>query len=192
VGEANQQPCRHPLRSYLHRLFSFGTTVTLTAVASQGSFFADGLVPARNGSCRLTMNANQSLMAAFIRCRPSMCCNTLFSWRRKTVDWITTSVRCALIGQQSYSDVRFDGLPQFNPIRVRRVYGPPPTNPGATLPTDAERLQGDTSSPQVASYPADYAVYRKPSPPGTKPRGLEPQHPVSATPPWMAMLHWGP
>jgi len=95
--ESNQQPCRHPLRSYCTAVFGSGTTVTLTAVASQvllcgmaGACKGTAFVPAHH-ECESIAHGD------FNPCRPSIAATIIFmAQENRGLDHI--SMRCALLG----------------------------------------------------------------------------------------------
>ncbi len=65
-----------------------------------------------------------------------------------------------------FSDISFDGLPQFNPTSgAAPLYGPPPTNPGCdpAYPPPNDCIE-DSKSPAVASYHLVTQCIENPSP----------------------------
>jgi phospholipase C len=137
--------------------YASGTQVKLTATASKGGFFAGwgGACKGTSSSCTVTMNANQSVTATF---NVSQTVNVLnhiifMAQENRALDHYFGALR-AYWRSHKFSDVSFDGLPQFNPPSGQApLYGPPPANPGcdsAYQPPNDCIIDGN--SPQVASY----------------------------------------
>jgi phospholipase C len=186
-GRATSSPAGISCAPTCTAVFGSGTTVTLTAVASKGSFFAGWAGACKGtGSCRLTMNANQSLLATF---NPVQTVNVLqhiifMAQENRGLDHYFGALR-AYWAANHYSDVSFDGLPQFNPTSgTPPLYGPPPTNPGcdpAYGPPNDCRV--DSSSPQIASYRLITQCIENPSPSWNESHvDWNLSNPVSATP----------
>jgi phospholipase C len=168
-------------------MFASGTSVKLTAAPRSGSFFAGWSGACKGTSaCMLPMNTNESVTATF---NISQTVNVLkhiifMAQENRGLDHYFGALR-AYWAANHYSNISFDGLPQFNPTSgIPPLYGPPPTNPGCDPaygpPNDCKI---DSSSPRVESYQLITQCIENPSPSWNEShldRNLS--NPISSTP----------
>jgi phospholipase C len=148
--------------------FAAGTAVTLKATPVTGAFFAGWSGACRGtGLCKLTMNADRSVTATFNVNQTSSVLNHIIfmAQENRSLDHYFGALR-AYWRANKFSDISFDGLPQFNPTSgAAPLYGPPPSNPGCdpAYPVPAD-CTIDSSSPQVTSYHLITQCVENPSP----------------------------
>lgn len=148
--------------------FAAGTAITLKATPGSGAFFA-GWSGACKGTalCKLTMNANESVTATFNANQTVTVLNHIIfmAQENRSLDHYFGALR-AYWRANKFSDISFDGLPQFNPTSgAAPLYGPPPSNPGCdpAYPVPAD-CTVDSSSPQINSFHLLTQCIENPSP----------------------------
>jgi phospholipase C len=148
--------------------YTSGTVVTLKATPNGGAFFVGWAGACRGtGSCKLTINSNQSVTATFNLNQTVKVLNHIIfmAQENRSLDHYFGELR-AYWRANRFADISFDGLPQFNPTSgAAPLYRPPPTNPGCdpAYPVPAD-CTVDGSSPQVASYHLITQCIENPSP----------------------------
>lgn len=148
--------------------FAAGTVVTLKVTAKTGAFFAGWSGACKGtGNCKLTMNSNLSATATFNVSQTVKVLNHIIfmAQENRSLDHYFGALR-AYWRLNKFSDISFDGLPQFNPTSgAAPLYGPPPSNPGCDpaypVPDDCTV---DSSSPQITSYHLITQCVENPSP----------------------------
>ena len=127
--------------------FAAGTVVTLKATAKTGAFFAGWSGACKGiGNCKLTMNSNLSATATFNVSQTVKVLNHIIfiAQENRSLDHYFGALR-AYWRLNKFSDISFDGLPQFNPTSgAAPLYGPAPSNPGCDpaypVPDDCKSL----------------------------------------------------
>ncbi|HVN22233.1 MAG TPA: alkaline phosphatase family protein [Dongiaceae bacterium] len=148
--------------------FASGTKVKLTLSAAKGSYFAGWSGACKGTSaCTITMNSNLSATATFnINNTVKVLNHIIFmAQENRSLDHYLGALR-QYWRDNKFSDISFDGLPQFNPTSGNApLYGPPPTNPGCDpkYPPPNDCIV-DSSSPQVTSYKLITECIENPSP----------------------------
>lgn len=148
--------------------FAAGTVVKLTPTAHSGAYFAgwSGACQGTN-TCKVTMNANESVTATFNISQTVNVLNHIIfmAQENRGLDHYFGALR-AYWKANGFTDRSFDGLPQFNPTSgLAPLYGAPPTNPGcdAADPPPAD-CTIDSSSPRITSYHLITQCIENPSP----------------------------
>lgn len=148
--------------------FSSGTKVILTAKANKGAYFA-GWSGACKGTakCTVTMNSNLSATATFnVNQTVNVINHIIFMLQEnRGLDHYFGELR-QYWRDNKFSDISFDGLPQFNPTSGKApLYGPPPSNPGCDpkYPPPNDCIE-DSNSPSVTSYHLITQCIENPSP----------------------------
>ena len=148
--------------------FASGTKVRLAVAAAQGSYFA-GWSGACSGlsACTVTVNGKVSMTATFNVNQTVKVLNHIIfmAQENRGLDHYFGALR-QYWRNQKFSDISFDGLPQFNPTSgAAPLYGAPPTNPGCdpAYPPPNDCVE-DAKSPAVASYKLNTQCIENPSP----------------------------
>ncbi|HEV2399039.1 MAG TPA: alkaline phosphatase family protein [Candidatus Sulfotelmatobacter sp.] len=148
--------------------FASGTKVTLTSKPNQGAYFA-GWSGACKGTakCLVTMNSNLTATATFnVNQTVNVINHIIFMLQEnRGLDHYFGELR-QYWRDNKFSDISFDGLPQFNPTSgIAPLYGPPPTNPGCdpNYPPPNDCIE-DSNSPSVTSYHLITQCIENPSP----------------------------
>ena len=148
--------------------FASGTRVKLTFAPAKGSYFA-GWGGACKGlsACTLTMNSSLKATATFNLNQTVKVLNHIIfmSQENRSLDHYFGELR-QYWRNNKFSDISFDGLPQFNPTSgIAPLYGPPPTNPGCdpAFPPPNDCIE-DAGSPAVTSYHLITQCIENPSP----------------------------
>jgi len=137
--------------------FTSGTQVKLTAKPATGSYLVgwSGVCKGTSLTCTVTLNANASVTATFNVNQTVRVLNHIIfmAQENRGLDHYWGALR-EYWRQNKFSDISYDGLPQFNPTSgAAPLYGPPPTNPGCDPnfppPNDCKL---DSNSPKIASY----------------------------------------
>jgi len=148
--------------------FASGTVVTLTAIAAKGAYFAGWSGACKGTSkCSLTMTSDRTATATFNVSQTVRVLNHIIfmAQENRGLDHYFGEIR-QYWRQNKFSDVSFDGLPQFNPTSGSApLYGPPPTNPGCD-PNDPppNDCTEDSNSPNITSYHLITQCIENPSP----------------------------
>jgi phospholipase C len=167
--------------------FTAGTLVTLKATAQAGGFFAGWSGACKGtGLCKLTVNSNETVTAAFNVNQTVKVLNHIIfmAQENRSLDEYFGPLR-AYWRANKFSDLSFDGLAQFNPTSGNApLYGPPPTNQGCDpaypVPDDCTV---DSSSPQITSYHLITQCIENPSPSWNESHAdWNRANPLSATP----------
>jgi phospholipase C len=113
------------------------------------------------------MKANQSAAATFNLNQTLNVLNHIIfmAQENRSLDHYFGALR-SYWANNGFTDLSFDGLPQFNPTSgLAPLYGPPPTNPGCD-PNDPppSDCRFDKSSPQITSYQLITQCIENPSP----------------------------
>ena len=149
--------------------FTAGTSVKLSAAAASGSYLTtwSGACKGTGTTCTLAVNSNLAVSATFNVNQTVKVLNHIIFMLQENrgLDHYFGALR-EYWRQNKYSDISFDGLPQFNPASgASPLYGPPPTNPGCDPnyppPNDCEV---DSNSPKIASYNLVTQCIENPSP----------------------------
>ena len=149
--------------------FAAGTAVKLTAVSGKGAFFQGwgGACKGNSGTCTVTMNSALAVTATFNLNQTVKVLNHIIfmAQENRGLDHYFGALR-AYWAANKFSDVSFDGLPQFNPVSgLAPLYGPPPTNPGCDSadppPSDCTE---DANSPAIQSFHLVTQCIENPSP----------------------------
>jgi phospholipase C len=148
--------------------FASGTQVKLTLTPAKGSYFA-GWSGACKGlsACTVTVNSNLTATATFNVNQTVKVLNHIIfmAQENRSLDHYFGELR-QYWRNNNFSDISFDGLPQFNPTSGNApLYGPPPTNPGCdpAFPPPNDCIE-DSSSPAVTSYHLITQCIENPSP----------------------------
>jgi len=167
--------------------FASGTKVKLTVAAAQGSYFAgwsgacSGL-----GACTVTVNGALSATATFNVNQTVKVLNHIIfmAQENRGLDHYFGALR-QYWRNNKFSDISFDGLPQFNPTSgAAPLNGPPPTNPGCdpAYPPPNDCME-DSKSPAVTSYHLVTQCIENPSPSWNEGHiDWDLKNPISATP----------
>jgi phospholipase C len=148
--------------------FAAGTKVKLTLKAVTGSYFA-GWSGACKGlsACTVTMNSNLTATATFNVNQTVKVLNHIIfmAQENRGLDHYFGALR-QYWRNNKFSDISFDGLPQFNPTSgAAPLYAAPPSNPGCDPayppPNDCKE---DNESPSVSSYHLITQCIENPSP----------------------------
>ena len=148
--------------------FAAGTQVKLTRSASKGSYFAGWSGACKGtGACTLTVNSNLAATATFNLNQTVKVLNHIIfmAQENRGLDHYFGALR-QYWRNHKFSDISFDGLPQFNPTSgAAPLYGPPPTNPGCdpAFPPPNDCME-NANSPTVASYHLNTQCIENPSP----------------------------
>lgn len=148
--------------------FAAGTVVKLTASAAKDAYFA-GWSGACKGtsSCTVTMSSNLTATATFNLNQTVNVLNHIIfmAQENRGLDHYFGEMR-QYWRDNKFSDISFDGLPQFNPTSgTPPLYGAPPANPGCD-PNDPppDDCTEDSNSPNVSSYHLVTQCIENPSP----------------------------
>ncbi|HKU26447.1 MAG TPA: alkaline phosphatase family protein, partial [Candidatus Sulfotelmatobacter sp.] len=146
-----------------------GTVVKLTAAAASGSYLTawSGACKGTSNTCTVTMNSNVAVAATFNVNQTVKVLNHIIfmAQENRGLDHYWGALR-EYWRANKFSDISFDGLPQFNPTSgTAPLYGPPPSNPGCDPnyppPNDCTE---DSNSPKVTSYNLVTQCIENPSP----------------------------
>jgi len=148
--------------------FTAGTVISLKATPVNGAYFAGWSGACKGTSlCKLTMNSNQLVTATFNVNQTVKVLNHIIfmAQENRSLDHYFGALR-AYWRANKFSDLSFDGLPQFNPTSgAAPLYAPAPSNPGCdpTYPVPND-CTVDGSSPQITSYHLLTQCIENPSP----------------------------
>jgi phospholipase C len=168
TGTVTSSPAGISCKPTCSAAFASGAVVKLTAAAASGAYFAGWTGACTGtGACNLTMNANKAVTATFNVNQTVKVLNHIVFMLQENrgLDHYFGALR-EYWRANKYSDISFDGLPQFNPTSgAAPLYGPPPTNPGCDPnyppPNDCKE---DSNSPHVASFKLVTQCIENPSP----------------------------
>lgn len=169
TGTVTSNPAGISCKPTCSASFAAATQVKLTAVAASGSYFAgwSGACKGTGTICTVTVNSNLAATATFNVNQTVKVLNHIIfmAQENRSLDHYFGALREYWV-QNKFSNISFDGLPQFNPTSgTAPLYGPPPTNPGCdpnySPPNDCVE---DSNSPKVASYQLVTQCIENPSP----------------------------
>lgn len=167
-GAVASSPAGISCKPTCHASFAAGTKLKLTTSAAAGGYFAGWSGVCKGTSaCTVTMNSNLSATATFnVNQTVNVLNHIIFmAQENRGLDHYFGALR-QYWRNNKFSDISFDGLPQFNPMSGSSpLYGPPPTNPGcdpAYPPPDD--CTEDSNSPNVTSYQLLTQCIENPSP----------------------------
>jgi phospholipase C len=169
TGTVTSNPAGISCKPICSASFAAATQVKLTAVAASGSYFAgwSGACKGTGTICTVTVNSNLAATATFNLNQTVKVLNHIIfmAQENRSLDHYFGALREYWV-QNKFSNVSFDGLPQFNPTSgTAPLYGPPPTNPGCepNYPPPNDCVE-DSNSPKVASYQLVTQCIENPSP----------------------------
>ncbi|MGB9197037.1 MAG: alkaline phosphatase family protein [Terriglobales bacterium] len=142
--------------------FAVNTQVTLTETPGAPSTFSmftgwGGACSGTTATCSLTLNANQSVTAAF---NPALNHIIFFAQENRSFDHYFGELR-QYWADNGYPDQAFDGLAQFNPPAGS---APPPTNPPCSNPDPTSYCDADPNGTPVPSDHLPSVCIENPSP----------------------------
>lgn len=169
TGTVTSNPAGISCKPTCSASFAAATQVKLTAAAASGSYFA-GWTGACKGTgtiCTVTVNSNLAATATFNVNQTVKVLNHIIfmAQENRSLDHYFGALREYWV-QNKFSNISFDGLPQFNPTSgTTPLYGPPPTNPGCdpNYPPPNDCVE-NSNSPKVASYQLVTQCIENPSP----------------------------
>jgi phospholipase C len=168
-GTVTSSPTGISCKPTCSKSFAAATAVKLTAIAASGSYLTSwsGACKGTSNTCTLTMNSNLSVTATFnVNNTVKVLNHIIFmAQENRSLDHYWGALR-EYWRANKYSDISYDGLPQFNPTSgAAPLYGPPPRNPGCDPnyppPNDCKE---DSNSPKIASYNLVTQCIENPSP----------------------------
>src|SRR5438477_8146773 len=169
TGTVTSNPAGISCKPTCSASFAAATQVKLTAVAASGSYFAgwSGACKGTGTICTVTVNSNLAATATFNVNQTVKVLNHIIfmAQENRSLDHYFGALREYWV-QNKFSNISFDGLPQFNPTSgTAPLYGPPPTNPGCdpNYPPPNDCVE-DSNSPKVASYQLVTQCIENPSP----------------------------
>jgi phospholipase C len=169
TGTVTSNPAGISCKPTCSASFAAAAQVKLTAVAASGSYFAgwSGACKGTGTICTVTVNSNLAATATFNVNQTVKVLNHIIfmAQENRSLDHYFGALREYWV-QNKFSNVSFDGLPQFNPTSgTAPLYGPPPTNPGCdpNYPPPNDCVE-DSNSPKVASYQLVTQCIENPSP----------------------------
>ena len=186
-GTVTSTPAGASCKPTCSAAFAAGATVKLTAAAAQGAYFA-GWSGACSGlsACTVTMNGNVSATATFNVNQTVKVLNHIIfmAQENRGLDHYFGALR-QYWRNNKFSDISFDGLPQFNPTSgAAPLYGPPRSNPGCdpAYPPPNDCIE-NSKSPAVTSYHLVTQCIENPSPSWNEGHvDWDLSNPLSATP----------
>ncbi|HZQ94206.1 MAG TPA: alkaline phosphatase family protein [Candidatus Sulfotelmatobacter sp.] len=168
-GTVTSNPAGISCKPTCSAAFAAGTIVKLTAVPATGSYLAgwSGACKGTSNTCTLTLNSNLAVTATFNLNQTVKVLNHIIfmAQENRSLDHYWGALR-EYWRQNKFSDISYDGLPQFNPVSgAAPLYGPPPTNPGCdpNYPPPNDCVE-DGNSPSISSYKLITECIENPSP----------------------------
>lgn len=169
TGTVTSNPAGINCKPTCSAAFASGTQLTLTAKPATGSYLVgwSGACKGTSLTCTVTSDTNLSVTATFNVNQTVKVLNHIvfMAQENRGLDHYWGALR-EYWRQNKFTDISYDGLPQFNPTSgAAPLYGPPPTNPGCDPnyppPNDCKL---DSNSPKIASYNLVTQCIENPSP----------------------------
>jgi phospholipase C len=169
TGTVTSNPAGISCKPTCSASFAPGSVIKLTAKAASGGYFVgwSGACKGTGNTCTLTVNSNVTATATFNVIQTVKVLNHIIfmAQENRSLDHYWGALR-EYWRQNKWSDISYDGLPQFNPNSgAAPLYGLPPSNPGCDPnyppPNDCTV---DSNSPQIASYGLVTQCIENPSP----------------------------